>query len=104
MQDKLHETIKQLEDEKSLWLQKLVGACLKNLFCFDFSESFIWYCNFREKHCKGIHHSTSILTFTITTASIQPTCFHDRNEKDLSKAYLHLPLSSLQFSTLMWSL
>jgi hypothetical protein len=25
MQDKLHVTIKQLEDEKSLWLQKGVG-------------------------------------------------------------------------------
>lgn len=40
MQDKLHETIKQLENEKSLWLQKVVcihGGMIKNMFLLIFS-------------------------------------------------------------------
>lgn len=81
MQDKLHETIKQLEDEKSLWLQKLVGTCLKILFCFYFSESFI--CNVvLEKNIANVFTIPPPSTFTIITANIQPTWFHDRNEKD----------------------
>jgi len=96
MQDKLHETIKQLENEKSLWLQKVVciyGHDLKKLFFayLFFSEAFICY--------KCIHHSMFALTFSITTPNAVSTCSHSSNGKDLSEAYLNLPFSNLQSST-----
>jgi hypothetical protein len=75
-------------------------AYLKELLLFRFFLKLLFgtiiFDNFGENHSKYIHHFTSASTFQITTVSIQSACFHNRNEKDLSEAYLHLSLFSLQ--------
>jgi hypothetical protein len=86
MQDKLHVTIKQLEDEKSLWLQKGVGIT-GNCFCLYFFLKLLFgtiiFDKFGENHSKCIHHFTSTSTFHITTASIQSACFHKKKMKKI---------------------
>lgn len=97
MQDKLHETITQLEEEKSLWLQKVVGIAghVLKTFSVFFPEAFIWYGNFQciwRKTLKTHHSKDSV-------------CMLSKQKKKIYLKHIciyHFPVCKI--ATLIWFL